>query len=41
MFGNTQNRAGALKFVQFMTSTNEQRILNKAFGTLPVTSAAN
>lgn len=40
VFGNTQNRTGALKFVQFMTSATEQQILNKAFGTLPVTSAA-
>lgn len=40
VFANSKNTAGALKFVQFMTSTTEQRILNKAFGTLPVVSAA-
>ncbi|NEA23471.1 ABC transporter substrate-binding protein [Actinomadura bangladeshensis] len=42
VFKNTDNRDGALDFVKFMTSDDEQKILNKAYGSLPaVTSAQN
>ncbi|GAA1804597.1 sugar ABC transporter substrate-binding protein [Actinomadura chokoriensis] len=42
VFKNTDNRDGALDFVKFMTSDGEQKILNKAYGSLPaVTSAQN
>jgi multiple sugar transport system substrate-binding protein len=42
VFKNTDNRDGALKFVKFMTGDEEQKILNKAYGSLPaVTSAQN
>jgi multiple sugar transport system substrate-binding protein len=40
VFKNTSNKAGALKFVQFMTSTPEQELLNKTYGSLPVVSDA-
>ncbi|WP_422773607.1 ABC transporter substrate-binding protein [Plantactinospora sp. WMMC1484] len=36
----TDNRAGALELVKFLTSSEEQRILNKAFGSLPVVKDA-
>jgi multiple sugar transport system substrate-binding protein len=40
VFKNTQNRDGALKFVKFMTSDEEQKILNGKYGSIPpVTSA--
>jgi multiple sugar transport system substrate-binding protein len=35
VFKNTHNRAGALKFVKFMTSRDEQKLLNKSYGSLP------
>lgn len=38
VFENTGNREGSLSLVRFLTSAAEQRILNKAFGTLPVTT---
>ncbi|SPT57774.1 ABC transporter substrate-binding protein [Actinomadura madurae] len=42
VFKNTDNREGALEFVRFMTGDEEQKILNKAYGSLPaVTSAQN
>nr|WP_131764156.1 sugar ABC transporter substrate-binding protein [Actinomadura fibrosa] len=42
VFKNTDNRDGALKFVKFMTSDEEQTTLNKAYGSLPsVVSAQN
>jgi multiple sugar transport system substrate-binding protein len=42
VFKNSGNRDGALKFVKFMTGDDEQKILNKAYGSLPaVTSAQN
>ncbi|MFF0521631.1 ABC transporter substrate-binding protein [Actinomadura nitritigenes] len=40
VFKNTGNRGGALKFVKFMTSDDEQKILNKAYGSLPSVTAA-
>ncbi|WP_437549615.1 sugar ABC transporter substrate-binding protein [Sorangium sp. So ce367] len=40
VFEDTRNRDAALKFVQFMTSPEEQRILNGAFGSLPVVTEA-
>jgi multiple sugar transport system substrate-binding protein len=40
VFKNTHNLDGALKFVKFMTSTSEQEILNKAFGSLPPVTTA-
>ncbi len=40
VFKNTKNRTGALKFVKFMTSTAEQKILNKAYGSIPPVVAA-
>ncbi len=40
VFKNTDNRDGALKFVKFMTSDDEQKILNKAYGSLPAVTAA-
>ncbi|MGW1411076.1 ABC transporter substrate-binding protein [Streptomyces sp. NPDC002403] len=35
VFKNTKNIDGALKFVKFMTGDTEQRILNKAYGSIP------
>jgi multiple sugar transport system substrate-binding protein len=40
VFKNTDNRDGALKFVKFMTGDDEQKILNKAYGSLPAVTAA-
>ncbi|MEO3926200.1 extracellular solute-binding protein [Micromonosporaceae bacterium B7E4] len=40
IFKNTDNRAGALELVKFLTSSAEQQILNKAFGSLPVVKDA-
>jgi multiple sugar transport system substrate-binding protein len=40
VFKNTQNRDGALKFVKFMTSDEEQKILNGKYGSIPPVSAA-
>jgi multiple sugar transport system substrate-binding protein len=40
VFKNTKNRDGALKFVKFMTSADEQKILNKTYGSLPVVNDA-
>lgn len=40
VFKNTKNRDGALKFVKFMTSVTEQKILNKAYGSIPPVIAA-
>jgi multiple sugar transport system substrate-binding protein len=40
VFKNTQNRDGALKFVKFMTSDDEQKILNGKYGSLPSVSSA-
>jgi multiple sugar transport system substrate-binding protein len=40
VFRNTKNIDGAMKFVEFMTGDEEQKILNKAYGSIPpVTSA--
>jgi multiple sugar transport system substrate-binding protein len=36
IFKNTHNKKGALKFVKFMTSAKEQKILDKPFSALPV-----
>ncbi|MFD7411958.1 ABC transporter substrate-binding protein [Kitasatospora purpeofusca] len=35
VFRATKNTEGALKFVSFMTGTEEQTVLNKAYGTIP------
>lgn len=35
VFRNTHNTDGALKFVKFMTGTEEQTRLNKAYGSIP------
>lgn len=40
VFKNTKNTKGALEFVKFMTSTEEQKTLNKAFGAIPPVKAA-
>jgi multiple sugar transport system substrate-binding protein len=40
VFKNTQNRDGALKFVKFMTSDEEQKILNGKYGSIPPVAAA-
>ncbi|MEV8567585.1 sugar ABC transporter substrate-binding protein [Streptomyces sp. NPDC051322] len=40
VFKNTKNTKGALNFVKFMTSTDEQKILNKAYGSVPPVTAA-
>lgn len=40
VFANTQHKAAALKFVEFMTSDAEQIILNKAFSSLPTVQGA-
>ena len=40
VFKNTKNLDGALKFVKFMTSDDEQKILNGAYGSLPPVKAA-
>lgn len=36
IFKNTKNKDGALKFVNFMTSEDEQKIFDKPFAALPV-----
>ncbi|GDY29598.1 sugar ABC transporter substrate-binding protein [Gandjariella thermophila] len=40
VFANTKNHDGALRLVEFLTSPDEQKILNAAFGSLPVTPQA-
>jgi multiple sugar transport system substrate-binding protein len=35
IFKNTKNKDAAIAFVKFMTSTPEEQILNKAYGSLP------
>jgi multiple sugar transport system substrate-binding protein len=40
VFKYSQNQSAALQFVKFMTSTPEQQILNKAYGSLPSVSDA-
>ncbi|MEJ8652015.1 sugar ABC transporter substrate-binding protein [Streptomyces sp. MS1.AVA.3] len=40
VFKNTHNLHGARKFVKFMTSDSEQRLLNKAYGSIPPVTAA-
>ncbi|MBT2408327.1 MULTISPECIES: sugar ABC transporter substrate-binding protein [unclassified Streptomyces] len=40
VFKNTDNTDGALKFVKFMTGDEEQKILNKAYGSIPPVKAA-
>ena len=40
VFKNTKNQSAALKFVKFMTSTPEQKILNSAYGSLPPVTEA-
>ncbi|MFJ6214146.1 ABC transporter substrate-binding protein [Streptomyces sp. NPDC092296] len=39
-FTDSRDHDGALRLIRFLTSTEEQQILNKAFGSLPVTPAA-
>src|ERR1700754_4332640 len=36
VFGNTDNRDGALRFVEFMTHPKQQATLSEAYGSLPV-----
>ncbi|MFJ4776146.1 ABC transporter substrate-binding protein [Streptomyces sp. NPDC088762] len=40
VFKNTDNLDGALKFVKFMTSDEEQKILNRTYGSIPPVKAA-
>jgi multiple sugar transport system substrate-binding protein len=40
VFANTKNHDGALKLVDFLTSPDEQKVLNAAFGSLPITPQA-
>lgn len=40
VFKNTRNIDGAMKFVKFMTGDEEQKILNKAYGSIPPVSSA-
>lgn len=40
VFKNTRNLAGALKFVQFMTSDAQQKALNRTYGSLPPVTTA-
>jgi multiple sugar transport system substrate-binding protein len=40
VFKNTKNKDGALKLVDFLTSPDEQKILNGTFGDLPVVPEA-
>jgi multiple sugar transport system substrate-binding protein len=40
VFKSSKNKDGALKLVDFLTSSDEQKILNYAFGSLPVVSQA-
>lgn len=40
VFKNTKNLDGATKFVNFMTGDEEQKILNKAYGSIPPVKSA-
>ncbi|GAB3934113.1 sugar ABC transporter substrate-binding protein [Micromonospora vulcania] len=40
VFKHTKNRDGALSFVKFMTSDEEQTILNRTYGSLPAVKTA-
>ncbi|MEW1699604.1 extracellular solute-binding protein [Streptomyces sp. NPDC093249] len=40
VFKNTRNQPGALEFVKFMTSDEEQKTLNKAYGSIPPVKSA-
>jgi multiple sugar transport system substrate-binding protein len=40
VFNSSKNKDAALQFVKFMTSTPEQEILNKTYGSLPSVSEA-
>lgn len=40
VFKNTDNLDGSLKFVKFMTSDAEQKILNKTYGSIPPVKSA-
>ncbi|MEU7297941.1 extracellular solute-binding protein [Streptomyces exfoliatus] len=40
VFKNTKNIDGAVKFVKFMTSDEEQKTLNKAYGSIPPVKTA-
>ncbi|MBT2527898.1 sugar ABC transporter substrate-binding protein [Streptomyces sp. ISL-99] len=40
VFKNTKNADGAMKFVEFMTSDEEQKILCKTYGSIPPVKAA-
>ncbi|MFH8798997.1 ABC transporter substrate-binding protein [Streptomyces sp. NPDC017936] len=40
VFKNTDNLSGATQFVKFMTSDEEQKILNKAYSSIPPVAAA-
>ncbi|WP_037908463.1 ABC transporter substrate-binding protein [Actinacidiphila yeochonensis] len=40
VFQNTKHKDAALQFVKFMTSTPEQKILNKAYGSIPPVTEA-
>jgi multiple sugar transport system substrate-binding protein len=40
VFKSTKNKAAALQFVKFMTSTPEQKILNAAYGSIPPVTEA-
>jgi multiple sugar transport system substrate-binding protein len=40
VFKNTKNIEGAKKFVKFMTSDAEQKLLNKTYGSIPPVKAA-
>ncbi|MFD4138486.1 ABC transporter substrate-binding protein [Streptomyces sp. NPDC058572] len=40
VFKNTRNIDGAKKFVKFMTSDEEQKLLNKSYGSIPPVKAA-
>ncbi|HEV7897966.1 MAG TPA: sugar ABC transporter substrate-binding protein [Planosporangium sp.] len=40
VFANTKHKDAALKFVTFMTSDEEQRILNKAYWSMPTVQSA-
>jgi multiple sugar transport system substrate-binding protein len=40
VFKNTKNKAGALQLIDFLTSPDEQKILNGTFGDLPVVPQA-
>ncbi|MFD8392369.1 ABC transporter substrate-binding protein [Streptomyces sp. NPDC059680] len=40
VFKNTHNLDGATKFVKFMTSDEEQKVLNKAYSTIPPVKSA-